>query len=103
MRDAHKPITTLRHILTDVKDKETLDEKHDVIFKMICFFLPGYLYWGDWKKLKHTTNRAVASLEETRQDKSHCQTSTTNGKDTTLTRIRQHAFHTTIITNKDLP
>lgn len=67
------------YILTDVKDKERPDEKQDVIYKMICFDSQTiYSSWADWKKLKHTTYKAVTSLEETRQDIVHCQTSPTN-------------------------
>lgn len=39
---------------------------------MICFDCPTiYSSRGDWKKLKHTTYRAVTSLKETRQDIHH--------------------------------
>ena len=78
MRDAHKPITALQHILTDVKDKERPDEKTRCNLQDDLLRLPGYLYWGDWKKLKHTTYRAVTSLKDTTQDKPHAQTSPTN-------------------------
>ena len=36
IRVAHKPITTLRHVLTNVKDREQPDERQGAVYKINC-------------------------------------------------------------------
>ena len=36
IRVTHKPITTLRHILTNVKDKEQSNDRQGAVYKINC-------------------------------------------------------------------
>ena len=36
IRVTHKPITTLRHILTNIKDKEQPHDRQDAVYKINC-------------------------------------------------------------------
>ena len=100
MRDAPKPITALQHILTDVKDKERPDEKQDVICKIICFDCQGIYIEVTGRNLNIRLQSCNKPQRHNTRQTTH--TNITNERDTIFTRIRQHALHTTLITNKDL-
>ena len=49
-RVAHKPITSLPRLLTNVKDKDRPEDRQGAVYKIKCCELPGYLHW--WNRQK---------------------------------------------------
>ena len=64
IRVAQKPITTLRRLLTNVKDKDKPEDRQGAVYKIIMLWLPGFLHWWNRQKPKHTTDRTQTRDEE---------------------------------------
>ena len=58
IRVAHKPITTLRQLLTNVKDKDEPNDRQGAVYKIKCCDCQA-TYIGE--KFKHTTDRTQTS------------------------------------------
>ena len=69
IRVAHKPITTLRRLLTNVKDK---DKPEDSSIQDQMLRLPGFLDWWNLQKPKHVTDQTQTRDEEWWRQQSHC-------------------------------
>ena len=50
IRVAHKPITSLPRLLTNVIDKDKPEDRQGAVYKLKCCELPGYLHW--WNRQK---------------------------------------------------
>ena len=50
IRIAHKPITSLPRLLTNVKDKDRPEDRQGAVYKIKCCELSGYLHW--WNRQK---------------------------------------------------
>ena len=50
IRVAHKPTTTLRHLLTNVKDRDGTQQQTGSSLQDQMLRLPGFLHWRDWQK-----------------------------------------------------
>ena len=66
IRVAHKPITTLRRLVTNVRDKDKPEHRQDQMLQ-----LPGFLHWWNRQKPKHATDRTQTSDEEWGRQQSH--------------------------------
>ena len=55
-RVAHKPITTLRQLLTNVKDRDEPKRQTRSSIQDQMLQLRGLLHWWDWQKSEHTTD-----------------------------------------------
>ena len=72
IRVAHKPITSLRRLLTNCQGQrqtggQTGSSKQDQMLR-----LPGLLHWWYRKKPKHMTDRTQTSDEKWWRQQSHC-------------------------------
>ena len=47
IRVAHKPITTLRRLLTNVKDRDKLEDRQGAVYKIKCCDFQASLYIGE--------------------------------------------------------
>ena len=72
---AHKPITTLRRLLTNVKDKTRLeDTETGSSIRDQMLRLPGHLHWWDRQKPQHATDWTQTSDKKCSCQKSRCWT-----------------------------
>ena len=60
IRVAHKPITTLRQLLTNDKDKDEPNDRQGAVYKIKCCDCQA-TYWWDRQKFKYTTDRTQTS------------------------------------------
>ena len=61
---AHKPITTLRRLLTNVKDKVKPVDRQGAVYKIKCCDCQAFLHWWNRQKPKNATDRTQMSDEE---------------------------------------
>ena len=79
IRVAHKPITTLRHLLTNVKDKDEPNNRQGAVYKNKCSDCQAS-YIGsrrDWQEPQDKTDWTQTSDEKWWCQQSHCWTSPT--------------------------
>ena len=75
IRVAHKPITTLRQLLTNVEDKNEPNDRQGAVYKIkCCDCRPGLLHWWDWQKSEHTTDWTQTGDEKWWCQQLHCWT-----------------------------
>ena len=72
IRVAHKPIPTLWWLLTNVKDKDKLEDRLGAVYKIKMLPLPGFLHRRNRQKPKHGTDRTQTRDEEWWCQQSHC-------------------------------
>ena len=73
IRVAHKLITTLRRLLTNVKDKDKPEDSQGAVYNIKCCDCQASLiHWWNRNKPKHATDRTQTSDEEWWRQQSHC-------------------------------
>ena len=68
----HKPITTLRRLLTNVKDKDKPEDRQGALYKIKCCDCQASNSWWNRQKPKHVTDRTQKSDEEWWRQQSYC-------------------------------
>ena len=63
IRVAHKPIFTLRRLLTHVKGKDKPEDRPGAVYKIHCSDCQA-TYIGETQKLNHATNRTQTSYQK---------------------------------------
>ena len=78
IRVAHKPITTLRHLLTNVKDTDEPNSRQGACLQDQMLRLPSLLHRRDWHESQDQTDWTQTSDEKWWCQQSHCWTSSTH-------------------------
>ena len=75
IRVAHKPITTLRRLLSNVKDKDKPEDRQEAVYKIKCCDRQATYIGETGRNLcTRSTDRKQTSDEEWRRQQSHCWT-----------------------------
>ena len=70
---AHKPIITLRRLLTNVKDKDKPEDRQGAVYKIkCCNCQASYNHWWNRQKPKHATDWTQTHDKEWWHQQSHC-------------------------------
>ena len=78
IRVAHKPITSLRRLLTNVKDKDKPEDRQETVYKIKCCDCQATYIGEIGRNLSNATDRTKTSEEKWWRQQSHCWTPFTN-------------------------